>query len=595
MAVKLPKKYFKYLSDEEEISVILPIAPDNLIDFIDEFRPNIGRMAQTFDLAPFWIEPLLDNHPNILMVNGRQTFKTTNCANLIAWVATRYPGCEVSYVVDDEQHKSAFSEQRLRNETFIANPKLAQFLPHQRANIGRIRLLNGSVTYLLTDEGHYHQVEGKSNKILVFDETQAQDVGFLPVAMYSLGKTKGRLVMFGIGGEAGSDYYKLWQRTDQREWIYDDRYWRAKLKFDAFGNIVNDVDDLKQILAGKWVSQRPENVNYRGYHFPQTIFPHVPITIDDAISKYQTQPELSIQYQQRHYSSSMFLSHTLGEFYKAERRPITPEMVERCYIRYLPLLKAAEVRKLKEVFGNDIKIFGGVDFGSGPSASKTVASIVIRWRKSDRYQLVHIDPRPQEHQLDQARYIAELFRDFGVDFAVGDLGYGQIQVKVIQDGGRDSRDIKFEGLGRKRFTGCRTTGDETKPEMQYMQEADEHGTQLGRIQIDKTTVIQGFVDFVGKYVSHPTRPTEEELKKPVFMIPMKNDWETDFLMDDFCSITRKDLEEDTEVRVEDPRQRAKKEFNHPPDSVMSIIYCLVADQNWNPDAFKISPVRKGRR
>jgi len=552
-------------------------------------------MAQNFTLAPFWIEPLLDNHPNILHINGRQTFKTTNAANLIAQVSTHFPGCEVTYVADDEEHKSAFSEQRLRLETFISNPKLEQFLPHQRANIGRIRLSNGSVIYLVTDENKYHKVEGKSNKILVLDETQAQEVGFLPVAMYSLSKTKGRLIMFGIGGEAGSDYYKLWQRTDQREWIYDDKFWRGKLKFNAFGDIVNEPDELKTILAGKWIPQKPENINYRGYHYPQTIFPHVPLTIDDAISKYQAQPESSIQYQQRHYSSSMYLSHTLGEFYKAERRPITPEMVEACYVRYLTLLKADQVRKLKEIFGSGIRVFGGVDFGSGPAASKTVASIIIHWRKSHRYQLVHIDPRPQEHQLDQAKYLAELFKDFGVDFAVGDLGYGQIQVKVIQDGGRDSKDVKFEGLGRRRFTGCRTVGDETKPEMQYSQATDEHGTELGRLQIDKTTVIQGFVDFIGKYVSHPTRPTEEELKKTVFMIPMKNDWETDFLMDDFCSITRKDLEEDTEVRVEDPRQRAKKEFNHPPDSVMSIIYCLVADQNWNPDAFRISPVKKRRR
>jgi len=581
---------------ERNIEVVdLPKVPNNVIDFISEFRPNIGRIPLTFDLAPFWIEPLLDNHPNIFFLNGRQTYKTTNCANLIAWASIQTPGCEVTYVADDEEHKSAFSEQRLRFETFLANPRLAQLLPHQRANIGRIRLNIGSVIYLLTDENKYHKVEGKANKILVLDEAQSQDVGFIPVAMYSLSKTRGRFYMFGIGGEAGSDYYKLWQRTDQREWVYDDRYWRAKLKFDASGEITNDLDELKQILAGKWVSQKPENIHYRGYHFPQTIFPHVPITIDDAITKYQTQPELAIQYQQRHYSSSMFLSHTLGEFYKAERRPITPEMVERCYVRYLALLRADEVRQIKKIFGNDVKVFGGVDFGSGPSASKTVVSILIRWRKSNRYLLAHIDPRPQEHQLDQAKYIAELLRDFEVDFAVGDLGYGQVQVKVIQDGGRDSRDIKFEGLGRKRFTGCRTVGDETKPEMEYIQEADEHGTQLGRIQIDKTTVIQGFVDFIGKYVSHPGRPTEEDLKKTVFMIPMKNDWETDFLMEDFCSITRKDLEEDTEVRVEDPRQRAKKEFNHPPDSVMSIIYCLVADQNWNPDAYRISPVRKRRR
>jgi len=188
--------------------------------------------------------------------------------------------------------------------------------------------------------------------------------------------------------------------------------------------------------------------------------------------------------------------------------------------------------------------------------------------------------------------LAELGNSYAVDFGVGDLGYGQNQVKLIQDGGRDSKDNKFRGLGKRRFVGCRTIGDETKPKLEFIQETDEHGTQLGRIQIDKTTSIQKFVDFVGSYVSHPKRP-DEKWKRPKFIIPMKNDYETDWLLDDFCAITRKDLEESPDIEKDDPRQKARKEFNHPRDSVMSIIYCLVADENYDEDAYRIIPV--GRR
>ncbi len=66
-------------------------------------------------------------------------------------------------------------------------------------------------------------------------------------------------------------------------------------------------------------------------------------------------------------------------------------------------------------------------------------------------------------------------------------------------------------------------------------------------------------------------------------------------MDDMTAVTRKDLEEVQEVRVEDPRQRAVKLFNHPADSVMSIIYCLVAAQNYNPSAYQITPIRRRTR
>jgi hypothetical protein len=478
----------------------------------------------------------------------------------------------------------------------LANPKLEKYLPHGKANIGRIKITNGSVEYLVTDENKYHAVEGKSNAILILDEAQAQDVGFLPVAMYSLSKTHGRFYCFGIGGEAGSDYYKMWKRTDQREWTYDNPDWRDKLQFDAFGEISNDIDKLKKILAGKWVAQNPKNTAYRGYHFPQRMFPHIPMTIADAVNKYHVQPELSVEFQQKHYPTSMFMSHCEALFYKAERRPITPDMVEKCYKNYMKLLSGAEVRDLKAIYGNEIVVLGGVDFGSGPAASKTVIAIIIHWRKTNRYQLAWIDPRPAEHPMDEARYIADLFKDYDVDFAVGDWGYGQDKIPLIQDGGRDSQDNKFLGVGAHRFLGCQTIGNEVKQNADFAQAFDERGNeQKQRLQIDKTTVIQNFVDFIGMSVAHPLFPYEEKFKQMMFIIPHLHDWQTDFLMDDMTSITRKDLDEVQEVRVEDPRQRAMKMYNHPPDSVMAMIYCLVAGQNYNPTAYVITPIRRKAR
>jgi len=569
----------------------LPTLPLNTLDWIDKARPSVGKISRNWDMFPFFEELYEDNNPNIMVVAGRQTFKTTFCTDKIANAATANPRSEVCYVTDSEAHLSAFSKQRMRIETFLQNPVLKQFLPHgQRANVGEIALNNDSTIYLVTDEGEYKKVEGKSLQLLMLDEAQYQDIQFVTKAMYALFQTHGRMYTLGIGGEAGSDYYKLWRRTDQREWIYKDKYWRDKLEFDGTGHITNE--NLTEILAGRWVAQKPENTQFRGYHLPQSIYANIPVTIEDAQIKYNINPEFSIEYQQRHSPHSTYESHCMGTFYKAERRPITPEMVEACYNNYLTLLKPEEVIDIKNSYGNEVRILMGVDFGSGPAASKTVISIIIHWRKSNRYQLAWIDPRPQEHQLDQARYIAELGRSFGIDYGVGDLGYGQIQVKLIQDGGRDSKDIKFAGLGKRKFTGCRTMGDETKPQQKFSIEVDEHGEQLGRLQIDKTTSIQNFVDLIGTFIAHPIHPNEEKMKRTQLMIPHKLDYQTDFLMDDFCSITRKDLEDVQEVRVEDPRQKPKKEYNHPPDSVMSIVYCMVADKNYDDKAYTIFKVAR---
>jgi len=137
---------------ESKIATVTGVIPNNLIDFMDEYQPLIGRKVRSFDLSPFWVEPLLDNHPNIMFVNGRQTFKTTNSGSMIAWAALQKSGSEVTYVADDEEHKGAFSEQRLRNEVFLSNNRLRPFLPGGKASVGRIRINNGSVIYLVTDE-----------------------------------------------------------------------------------------------------------------------------------------------------------------------------------------------------------------------------------------------------------------------------------------------------------------------------------------------------------------------------------------------------------------------------------------------------------
>lgn len=62
------------------------------------------------------------------------------------------------------------------------------------------------------------------------------------------------------------------------------------------------------------------------------------------------------------------------------------------------------------------------------------------------------------------------------------------------------------------------------------------------------------------------------------MIPFltSREFETDWLIKDFTDITRKDIPETEDVTITDPRQKPKKEFNHPKDSVMAIIYARVA-------------------
>ena len=127
---------------DAKLSQLNNTMPNNVIDFIEKYQPNIGRKPHNFDLAPFWIEPLLDNHPQKIFSTGRQVYKSTNSASLVAWYALKEPRSEVLWIVDTDAHRLAFSESRLRDEVFIYNDNLRPFLKTGRANLTRIRLSN---------------------------------------------------------------------------------------------------------------------------------------------------------------------------------------------------------------------------------------------------------------------------------------------------------------------------------------------------------------------------------------------------------------------------------------------------------------------
>ena len=61
---------------KEKKSATIELPTDNL-EWIKVARPFVGKVKRTFDWEPFWIDVYEDKSPNIVVVNGRQTFKST--------------------------------------------------------------------------------------------------------------------------------------------------------------------------------------------------------------------------------------------------------------------------------------------------------------------------------------------------------------------------------------------------------------------------------------------------------------------------------------------------------------------------------------
>lgn len=609
-------KHHKFFEKKEE----LPVVPDDILDWIEQVRPKAEGRRRV--IMPPWRDIYNDQSYDKFILGGRQIFKSTYTTDVLAFEATSMKNAQLVYCTYDEPNKTGFSRQKLQVGTFAGSDILMKFPRSKLGSVGEISLKNNSTIYIVTDHGQYHHVEGKSANHVMLDEAQYQDMQYFDRIPLIMTITQGKISVLGVGGEAGSPYEKTWKESDQREWIFDrnDDYvdsagivfkgegWRHDL---IFGEVKDEFTErikwglvadnrLMKIMSGRWRAKFPENSkNWHGYHIPQHIIPQIPLSIADAVNPkmYNIPKKYAIEAKRMKMAPHLFTSHVLGGFYHAERRPITTEMIDALFKgnKNLKTMDPWEIADIKDQFGKEVKIAMGVDFGSG-SPSQTVICIMIKWilqeeneeqEEVSRIQLVHLNPRPAENLLDQARLIAQLFDECKCDVGVGDLGYGAIQVQQIQDGGSDRMTGQhFNGVGSENFYGCRSIGDETKPLTEYNKKIDEHGEQREHLKVDKTTVIQNFVDLMGVEVNDPEDPYNTDKRKPKLMFPAEpySKQKIDFIYGDLTNLTRKDLSDKIDEDEEDTRQNARKEFNHPRDSLMAMIYALQAmdvKQDWN--------------
>ena len=122
--------------------------------------------------------------------------------------------------------------------------------------------------------------------------------------------------------------------------------------------------------------------------------------------------------------------------------------------------------------------------------------------------------------------------------------------------------------------------------LEYIKKLDEHGEQRESLKVDKTQMIQEFIDFLEEYVSHPDKPFEEEYQRTRFMIPNHPDSREslDHIYHDWTSLTRVDLPETLEEDEVDKRLKARKQFSHPADSLVACVLalqCRKVRQGWN--------------
>jgi hypothetical protein len=330
-----------------------------------------------------------------------------------------------------------------------------------QVSISRVPFKNGSVLHTLSAWGDFAGIRNIPADLIAIDEAQDIQAEAIPVIEETLSHSSiRRMCIVGTASIAGSEFDKLWQNSDMKEWSQE---------------------------AQTWIPRKPENRFYSGYHISQEMAPW--------INRLRPEDPDSIQAKKLRYSERRYLNEVQGLFYRGLGKPLLPEDIRRCYNRDLSLFE-----KLDPPYQS----FAGIDWGGGVNAFTVIWIMTLDDR--DRWRLIYVRKFSRDDPLKQVEIIGNMFDIFRVRRCVADIGYGSVQVEELQK--------KFEDC----VIGCQYVRDPEIPLRKMAKE--EFGKRIASlmVQADRSYFIEKAIHIIkwkasnGNYVPKLVIPYAEPME-----------------------------------------------------------------------------------
>jgi len=390
------------------------------------------------------------------------------------------------YTAPRADQVSQFSRDRLRRQGILDSStlrrKLAYLTKEEKEDIAirRIPFINGSLCYLITAWGDFGAIRGIPTDFAAIDEIQDVQAEAIPVLEEALSHSKHRrMIMVGTPSDAGSQFDKLWQQSDMKEW-----------------------DEQAQT----WIQNKPENKFYSGYHFTQYMA--------SWIINLPPEDPNSIEAKRQRYSERRFLNEVLGEFYRGLAKPLLPEDMRLCF-------EAGKQYSLQDKLDPPYVSYAGVDWGGGIFAFTVIWIMALD--DQDRWRLLYLRKFDQRDPMKQVEIIGNLLDQFNVKQCVADIGYGTVQVSELQK--------KFGS----RVYGCQYV---RRPDIPLKKiEKDEYGDKISQmmVQADRSWWIEHGINLI-------KHKTTDGSTVPKLVLPYKEPLEVEWLTDHFTCLEMEEQE-----------------------------------------------------
>lgn len=371
--------------------------------------------------------------------NGRPNLGIIHCFPTLIHVYT-FAKTKLNTMISDSvmvdsttnKRKISYIESKLDKST-PANNSL-QFKQFQNGNFLRVES-----TGLDAD-----RLRGSTCSALYFDEVQDTPIEAIANALKLLTTSKygprGMELYFGTPKQKGSGYWKMWQASSQQYyhlgcekcgeyfplytpgsddwekiWLYGYMVRCTKCEF------IQDKRDAAE--RGKWIALNSnDDAPYIGYHLNQLYMPF--FTKEDILKE---KPE-------NHPTNSekVFQNEVMAEFYSGDSSPITPEEIHE---------KCADIgRKIRASISpaENKAVFGGYDWGkkkadSDDASGQSYSCCVLLSDDGKGLLSVEFSTLLKRNDFEEKKSIVDqMFRQYSVKLAVGDVGYGNDLTEVLQ-------------------------------------------------------------------------------------------------------------------------------------------------------------------
>lgn len=303
------------------------------------------------------------------------------------------------------------------------------------------------------------RIRGRTVDCIFFDEIQDMRGAAISNALKVLTKSqygqinKGVQVYFGTPKQAGSDYWRLWQKSNQQYyhlrceecldffplyvpggdewekiWIEDD------LPYDHpnHGFIVKcthcgfEQDKRKAAENGKWIGKN-EDCEFIGYHMNQLYIPT--FKRKDIINEKPENHPINTE--------KLYRNEVLGEFTSGDSSIITMEHLDTfCSDRDRRMVKRLTP-------SDDRKVYLGCDWGKkveldevGENSRKHQGqsySCVVVLQAEGKNLTVEYAERLKKNDISYKKeFIDELYRRFNINIGIGDIGYANDLTELLQ-------------------------------------------------------------------------------------------------------------------------------------------------------------------